>query len=117
MSLDPCPSSPNCVSTLADATDSVHYLAPLPVSAQPEAVLNAAEAALNAAGAKITQRTDNQIDAIFTSKLFKFKDDVTLLTGEGKLHARSASRTGHSDLGANRKRMDALFAAITQSLN
>lgn len=113
MTLKPCPSSPNCVSTLADATDSVHYIKPLSIGADPLAAMNAIEAALTSIGATITSRSDSQIDAVVTSKLFRFKDDVTIVVDGTTVHARSASRVGHSDLGANRKRITALFAKIS----
>ncbi len=116
MSLDPCPSSPNCVSTLADATDSVHFIEPLAVSAEPAAALAAIESALQSMGADITNTTDTRIDAIVTSKLFRFKDDVSIVVDGGMVHARSASRTGHSDLGVNRKRITALFSKIAAAL-
>lgn len=116
MLLKPCPSSPNCVSTLADATDSVHYIEALAVDADPVAIMDSAQAALETLGANITSRTDTHIDAIVTSKIFRFKDDVTIVVENGLVHARSASRVGHSDLGVNRKRITALFAHIERSL-
>jgi uncharacterized protein (DUF1499 family) len=40
----------------------------------------------------------------------RFVDDVEFLLDEGKsvIHVRSASRVGHSDLGVNRKRIEAI---------
>lgn len=66
----------------------------------------------------ITNRTDTQIDSVFTSLIFRFKDDVTFLVDSDahKIHFRSASRTGHSDLGANRKRLAALLPMIKAKL-
>lgn len=116
MTLDPCPNSPNCVSTLADAADSVHFIQPLSVRAEPAAVLDAVVAALEDLDASITSRTATQVDAVVTSKIFRFKDDVTVLVQDNTVHARSASRVGHSDLGANRKRITALFAHIASGL-
>lgn len=48
----------------------------------------------------------------FQSALFGFVDDVEFYFDEANklIHFRSASRTGYSDLGANRKRMDAIVA-------
>ncbi|HAE93127.1 MAG TPA: hypothetical protein DCG65_01110 [Hyphomonas atlantica] len=53
---------------------------------------------------------------IAVSKLFRFKDDVNIavLPAEGKstLAIYSASRIGHSDLGANRKRVHELLSSL-----
>jgi uncharacterized protein (DUF1499 family) len=50
-----------------------------------------------------------------TTRLMRFVDDVELLLDApaGVIHLRSSSRIGHSDLGANRKRVEALRAAYT----
>jgi len=95
MSLDPCPSSPNCVCTQEDPTDAQHYIEPISYAG------SASEA-------------DDRLDAVFVSRIFRFKDDVSFVvdTASGKIHFRSASRTGHSDLGVNRKRMNALVPQI-----
>ncbi|MBN2243722.1 MAG: DUF1499 domain-containing protein [Acidobacteria bacterium] len=46
----------------------------------------------------------------YTSRLFRFVDDVEFyLDDERKvIDFRSASRTGYSDLGVNRKRMETI---------
>jgi uncharacterized protein (DUF1499 family) len=48
--------------------------------------------------------------ATFRSRLFGYEDDVEfrLDIAAGVVHVRSASRVGHSDFGANRKRVEAL---------
>ncbi|MFT5573704.1 MAG: hypothetical protein ACI9FR_002639 [Cryomorphaceae bacterium] len=57
-------------------------------------------------GNKITVQTDDYIHAVFTSRLFRFKDDVEFYIDaiSGQVHFRSGSRVGYSDMGANRKR-------------
>ena len=69
-------------------------------------------------GGKVTGSTENTVDALFVTKLLKFKDDVNFeVDDEAKLiHFRSASRVGHSDLGANRKRMDMLMSKVLSRL-
>ena len=118
MSLEPCPDSPNCVSTLADTTDSLHFMEPVAVSVPAPQVIEVVEAAVTLLGGKVTQRSSDRLAAVFTSRVFRFKDDVTFVvdTDTDQLHFRSASRTGHSDLGVNRKRMTALVQKITASL-
>lgn len=50
------------------------------------------------------------------SFLFRFADDVELLLDEpaGVIQVRSASRVGYSDMGVNRKRVEAIRAAYAQ---
>ena len=114
MTLDPCPDSPNCVSTQADPSDTGHYIAPVAYSGEASAVIAAIEDAVSSNGGSVVSSTDSTVKALYVTKLLKFKDDVDFeLDDEAKLiHFRSASRVGHSDLGANRKRMDALMPKI-----
>lgn len=120
MRLDPCPSSPNCVCSQEDPADSQHYMDPLDYDGAADAALDAIAAAINAAPrTTITGRTEHRIDAVFVTRFFRFKDDVSFLvdTDDNKIHFRSASRVGHSDLGANRKRLEALLPDITAALS
>ena len=50
----------------------------------------------------------------FTTALMGYVDDVEFLydPAAGVTHVRSASRLGYSDLGANRKRIEALRGAL-----
>lgn len=77
-------------------------------------VVDAVTAAIEAAGGAITERTDTTVTSVFTSRLFRFKDDVVFVydAAAGELHFRSASRVGKSDLGVNRKRVTALLADL-----
>lgn len=119
MALDPCPSSPNCVSSLADADDRTHHIDALAINHSASEVLDAVEAAVIAEGGEVAERAASTLDAIFVSRIFRFKDDVSFLVDDAdrRLHARSASRVGHSDLGANRKRVNALYGRIDAELN
>lgn len=74
-------------------------------------VFNAALAVAKATGWQVT-RTDletGRIDAVATTKLWKFKDDVTVSFGsQGNtvtVNLRSHSRIGKGDLGANARRI------------
>lgn len=61
-------------------------------------------------GATIVTQQANYIHATFKTALLGYTDDLELLLDEPNqvLHVRSASRIGKSDLGANRKRIEAL---------
>lgn len=119
MKLDPCPSSPNCISSQADESDGQHFMAAIPYSGTAEQALTAVADVLGGVnGAVIRERSSELVRAVFTTKIFRFKDDVTFAVDpENKqLHFRSASRVGHSDLGANRKRLVALLPLISAKL-
>ena len=119
MSLEPCPPSPNCVCSQEDPSDSQHYMEPIDYAGPADAALDAIAAVIeSSSGASVSARTGNRVDAIFVSRIFRFKDDVSFVVDpdEGKIHFRSASRVGHSDLGANRKRLNQLIPAIKAKL-
>jgi uncharacterized protein (DUF1499 family) len=61
-------------------------------------------------GARIKTVQERYIHAEFTSFLFRFVDDVEFLLDDGSktIHVRSASRVGYSDLGVNRRRVEAI---------
>lgn len=104
--LSPCPSSPNCVSSEAGTPES-HAVPALPLSAWA-----ALPGVIEAEGGDIVATDDAYIAATFRTSLFGFVDDVEFRLGEDAVHVRSASRVGHSDMGANAKRVEALRAAL-----
>lgn len=65
----------------------------------------------------LNERSD-YLHFTFKSALFGFIDDVEFYFDESKkmIHFRSASRTGYSDLGANRKRMTAIVDKYSTGL-
>ena len=64
----------------------------------------------------IVEKTDTYLHAAFKSRVFRFVDDLELLLdpATGIVAVRSASRTGYSDLGVNRRRVEALREKLTQ---
>ena len=64
--------------------------------------------------ANIVEQSGNYLYAEFTSSLMGYVDDVEFLfdPASNKTHVRSASRLGYSDLGANRKRIEAIRARL-----
>ena len=108
-SLAPCPSSPNCVSSMAPQGDS-HYVAPLTVkedvdSGSPsEQILRVLDRMKRV---RVIEKSPSYIKAEFTTAIFKFVDDVEFMIQEdGSVQVRSASRVGYSDLGTNGKRVE-----------
>lgn len=106
--LAPCPASPNCVSS-EEGTDDAHRVAPLPLSAW-----DALPDLIAAQGGGVVDLRGDYIAAEFSTKLMGYVDDVEFRKGETETHVRSASRVGRSDFGANRKRVEALRAALVE---
>lgn len=102
-----CPGSPNCVSS--QSTDKSHYINPFQYSGD---IAEAGEKILSVIGqmdrSKIITAKEDYIHAEFTSRLFRFVDDVEFYFDDREkiIHVRSASRIGYSDLGVNRKRVE-----------
>jgi uncharacterized protein (DUF1499 family) len=104
--LAPCPSSPNCFSS-EEGTDEKHRTSPLPLTSWdrlPDIV--------NAFGGRIVSQRDDYMAAEFSTKIMGFVDDVEFRKDEADVHVRSASRVGYGDMGANRKRIIMLQAAL-----
>jgi uncharacterized protein (DUF1499 family) len=61
-------------------------------------------------GASIVVQAPGYLHAEFRTRWLGFVDDVELLLdpAAGVIHVRSASRLGHSDLGTNRRRVEAI---------
>jgi uncharacterized protein (DUF1499 family) len=64
-------------------------------------------------GGTITADSENYIAATYSSKLMRFVDDVEFRRDGDVWQVRSASRVGHSDMGANRKRIERLRATLS----
>ena len=105
--LSPCPKSPNCVSSLSE--DESHYVAPLAYKATREEAREKLISIINSMKrAEIVTAETNYIHATFKSALFRFVDDVEFSLDDQRkvIDVRSASRTGYSDFGVNRKRVE-----------
>jgi uncharacterized protein (DUF1499 family) len=105
--LSPCPSSPNCVSSLA--VDRKHSIKPLKFSgSRDEARQKLLSILEKQKKVRVTRSETEYIHAEFRSLIFQFVDDVEFLFAEegNIIHIKSASRVGYSDLGANRRRVE-----------
>jgi uncharacterized protein (DUF1499 family) len=108
-----CPDSPNCVST--QARDSRHRIEPIMFEGSQQETMKRLKAAIGALPRmKTVTETRDYIHAEATSLVFRFVDDVEFLVDPDAkvIHFRSASRVGHSDLGANRARMEQIRQAF-----
>jgi uncharacterized protein (DUF1499 family) len=112
-----CPNTPNCV--CSQANDEPHRTEPLHFQGSPEAAMVRLRGVLGAwPRTRVVSDTEDYIHVECTSLIFRFVDDVEFLLdrASGVIHCRSASRVGHSDLGANRRRIEALREAFTQNI-
>jgi uncharacterized protein (DUF1499 family) len=111
-----CPDSPNCVSS--QASDPAHRVEPIAFEGEPAAALDRLRrVVVSLPRARIASAGENYLHAEFTSLLFRFVDDVELLVDpvQRLIHVRSASRVGYSDLGANRRRVEAIRRAFERA--
>jgi uncharacterized protein (DUF1499 family) len=108
-SLAPCPSSPNCVNSTSP--DAAHQIAPIALNGSPTTAIATLKRIIQSEPrTQIITETPNYLYAEFTSAIMGFVDDVEFYVDpkENEIQVRSASRLGESDLGVNRKRLEAL---------
>lgn len=108
--LAPCPDSPNCVSSFAPADSVEHYIAPIAFGDKAK-LLSTLEGM-----PRTTVITDegNYIHAIQRSFLWGFIDDIEFIIGDDQIDMRSSSRTGYSDLGMNRQRLEYMLVELAR---
>lgn len=107
--LAPCPRTPNCVSSRAERASQ--RVAPIAFQGSGERAMHRLRTVLESLPrVEILESDPTYIRAAFSSRVFRFVDDLELLVSEaeGVVHVRSASRLGHWDWGANRRRVETL---------
>jgi uncharacterized protein (DUF1499 family) len=111
--LAPCKSTPNCVSSQADAADSEHYIAPISFRGSAASLRRAVESMERAT---VIKAEGNYLYAEYRSKLLRYVDDLELYYDDlqGMVHVRSASRLGRRDFGVNRNRVERLRRIIAK---
>lgn len=107
--LPECPKTPNCVRITRH------------MKITPEQSLQVSKRVLRQMEPSKTEVNEEikSIKSVFTP--FIFKDDVTIMVEEAEpgtcyLHIRSASRTGRSDLGVNRRRVKKFLKLFYEEL-
>ena len=107
-----CPASPNCVSSTAQ---DEHFVEPYRLSAHPRIAWRALRTAVaQLPRTRIDQARPHYLHAECRSRLFGFVDDLEfqLRPDERRIEVRSAARTGYSDWGVNRRRVEDLRATL-----
>ena len=101
----PPPPTPNCVSSRVEPSHPA-YVAPI------RAPFDAVRAALLALPrSELAEAAEGYARVVVQTAVFRFRDDVEIEADGDVVHVRSASRVGHSDLGVNRRRVEALRRA------
>lgn len=72
-------------------------------------------------GWRVAEQSESEVRAVRTTRLFRFKDDITLrVLPDGddwfRVHVRSKSRVGKGDFGQNARNIRELQAALSQRL-
>jgi len=111
-----CPNKPNCISS--KSMISTHMLSPIKHKGTK---LEAKEALLKVLESmpriRVATNTENFLHVEFTSKIFRFVDDVEFYFDEPEMiHFRSASRVGQSDMGVNRDRMNEISRLFFEAI-
>lgn len=104
-----CPTSPNCV--CSQIGDAQHAIAPLRFSDDAASAWKRLRQVITGQPrTHVVTGDDRYLHVEFTTALLRFVDDVEFLLDPtaGVIHVRSASRVGKSDLGTNRKRVEAI---------
>ncbi len=110
-----CPDTPNCVSSLVK--NSKYRVEPFKLKKDPKTSWDIVqEMVASLPRTKIVSADNSDIHAECRSMIFRFVDDLTLhLTPSNSIiHIRSVSRTGYSDLGVNRRRVENLRKKLQQ---
>ncbi len=105
--LPPCPSSPNCVSSMGGKPGRT--VSPLDYGGSRAQAMDDLLAVLAAMdGASVRKQQQDYLWAEFASKVFGFIDDVEfyLPPDQSLIHVRSASRVGYYDFGVNARRVE-----------
>jgi uncharacterized protein (DUF1499 family) len=117
--LQPCPDSPNCVSTQALQTDAEHHMAAVPYTGDANFMMTQILKVVSAMPrATIIKQEGDYLHVAFRSRVFGFVDDVEFYLDDSNklIHFRSAARLGRGDMGVNRKRMSEISEMLKTPL-
>ncbi|HEY5790088.1 MAG TPA: DUF1499 domain-containing protein [Gammaproteobacteria bacterium] len=114
-----CPETPNCVCSEPGGAPGAQRIAPLDFgTVGAAAAWRALQQAVGEAGGVLRVSDDGYLAATFRTRWLGFSDDLEARfdPAAAVLHLRSASRVGHSDFGANRRRVERLARRYAELL-
>ena len=99
------------------ATPEYPELQPQRFARPADQVFAAALATAREMGLEVTAAEKGEIRAVATTRVLRFKDDVTITVGtDGTVNVHSRSRIGKGDLGANARRISEFQARLRDYL-
>jgi uncharacterized protein (DUF1499 family) len=109
-----CPDTPNCVCSDCEGKGK---MAGLKFEGEPAAARESLKKALQKMGIAVVEESEHYLHAVATTRWMRYRDDLEfqIVPEEKRIHFRSASRLGHSDLGKNRARLQEIFAELAGS--
>lgn len=109
-----CPATPNCV--CSEWPQAASFVEPLRYSIAHDDAWRSMQQAVLETGGLILTWQGVYAHARYVTPIMRYVDDMELRLDEDQhvIHIRSASRVGHSDLGANRQRVDRLRTAFNK---
>ncbi len=63
---------------------------------------------------EVVYKDEQRAELVYTTPIFRFKDDVVIELRDGSVHIRSASRVGMGDLGVNYRRIRTLSSVKSE---
>ncbi|KNC86169.1 hypothetical protein SARC_01695 [Sphaeroforma arctica JP610] len=112
------PPSPNCVSSQADPSDVTHYVEGIKYTqaSAKDALTHMKKAIGDDAELVKDAEDESYLHYEYTTPLMGFVDDLEIYADDSTktLHVRSASRTGYSDMGKNRARVEDLRTKLSK---
>ncbi len=107
-----CNEKPNCVSTQEARPD--FHIPPFELVSKEISVSQIIHVALSLPRATLTKESPTSAHIEYTSRVFRFVDDLELEIKETNLSLRFRSRVGYSDFGVNRKRAEKLRGLLKE---
>ena len=116
--LKPCPSTPNCVSSID--SDHKHFIEPLRFAGSAkDAQYRLLKVLFSLKRTRVVTLEAHYIHAESVSAVMRFVDDVKFFFDDRQkvIHVKSASRVGYSDLGVNRRRIEKIRKLFNERNN
>lgn len=113
-----CPDSPNCVCSFQST--ELHGIAPISFEGDPVLAFAALKKVMDQMPrTSLISEEETYLHFTFTTAIMGYVDDVECLIDQQsqQIHIRSASRIGHSDLNANRKRVEEIRSRFQQEMH